>query len=630
MSVLLVLLSPSLEGYQAAAQVIKARAPGSAGPSNVPHLSLGVGKSAAPTTSRVTTLGLSSLLPSVQSPQVTASITGFAAHSRALPLLSPEIVSVAPNTSIVTPLTQARPKTNPAPSFTGREMNRVRQTVDQMHSGKIAPSLALESIFEGSGRSKSSTFEPPAIKTHSPGSERSGLKPSNRGEKLKGVPQGVRSGAGLPLLTVTPEDGEKTDANDPEAEVTRGKRITSLLVTQALTILNDSALKTLFAVWVTATMPLAQAALFISLGTGLYVIPFMLFSVFAGKLADRTSKTGLIRWLKIAEVGIVALAGVALYFGSLPALFGIMFLMGTQSSLMTPAKYSLLAERAAGKGLAKANGLLEMSASFAMMAGTAAGGLLFSIFSGALPMAALPILAIAVLGVISSFFIKKDVKTKTRPPSEENKPPRKDYKMPRALFGTALALAIFWFVASMIQMNIFIFGEHALHVGEGMITGLLTVMGISMGLGSYLAGLFSKSRAERGFVPLAAIGVIIPLIYLGLLGGTSLIGAFVALAALGLSAGFYFVPLNTYLQRQSPDDVRGRNLGVTSFIGYSSILLSAAGFYALNNWMLASPQTIFLVTAGLTGLAMIPVIWKLWTYTMAFLRRIFGLGGGKE
>lgn len=203
--------------------------------------------------------------------------------------------------------------------------------------------------------------------------------------------------------------------------------------------------------------------------------------------------------------------------------------------------------------------------------------------------------------------------------------------MPRNLLGAALALTVFWFIASMIQMNIFIFGEHVLQVGERMITGLLTITGVTMGIGSYLAGLFSKAKAERGFVPLAAIGVLFPLLGLGMAAGTSLPLAFLFLGILGLSAGFYFVPLNTYLQNNSPDEVRGRNLGVSSFLGYSSILFSAAIFYALNNWLHVDPQTIFLVTAAVTGLAVAPVVWKLWSHTTRFLRGLFpGRGGDRK
>src|SRR5690348_5192289 len=87
----------------------------------------------------------------------------------------------------------------------------------------------------------------------------------------------------------------------------------ALFVTQLLSAFNDNLLKNAIVIWISAT----QAQLFgitpavmISLCSGVFILPFFLFSATAGQLADRYEKPRLIRYIKLVEIGIMGLGAL--------------------------------------------------------------------------------------------------------------------------------------------------------------------------------------------------------------------------------------------------------------------------------------------------------------------------------
>jgi hypothetical protein len=94
----------------------------------------------------------------------------------------------------------------------------------------------------------------------------------------------------------------------------------AFFVTQLLSALNDNFLKNAVVIWISAT----HAQLFglspevmISLCSGVFIVPFFLFSATAGQLADRHEKPQLIRLIKLAEIVIMAIAAIGLARGDL-------------------------------------------------------------------------------------------------------------------------------------------------------------------------------------------------------------------------------------------------------------------------------------------------------------------------
>ncbi|HEU4827083.1 MAG TPA: MFS transporter, partial [Dongiaceae bacterium] len=114
--------------------------------------------------------------------------------------------------------------------------------------------------------------------------------------------------------------------------------------------------------------------------TASLVAPFLVFSNYAGQLADRFSKRSVLIATKSLE--IVAMAGglVALHLGSVSAMIGALFLMGAQSALYSPAKYGSLPELLPDRDLSRGNALIEMSTFLAIILGGVLGGSIYETF----------------------------------------------------------------------------------------------------------------------------------------------------------------------------------------------------------------------------------------------------------
>src|SRR5512145_3005452 len=114
----------------------------------------------------------------------------------------------------------------------------------------------------------------------------------------------------------------------------------------------------------------------------LFSLPFVLFSMTGGWLADRFSKRSVTIGTKVMEVAVMALALVALARGHWPLAITALFLMATQSALFGPSKYGLLPELLPEKKLSWGNGVIELATFLAIIGGTVAGGLLAENFRG--------------------------------------------------------------------------------------------------------------------------------------------------------------------------------------------------------------------------------------------------------
>ncbi|TBR20898.1 MFS transporter [bacterium] len=442
------------------------------------------------------------------------------------------------------------------------------------------------------------------------------LSPRNAGVTLNLVFDGETARRGTAEPTSISEGGalaaphllkrmpRAVDAQGQEVPAPTGLR--ALVRTHYLGILHDTAFKTFFSAWVTATLAPAQAGLYVSLATGLFTAPYLLLSAWAGRLADRTDKARLINRLKVVEVGLAVGGAVALALGSPWGALAVVAALGTRSAVMSPAKYSLLAERVPADKLGGANGWLELSTFLSLVVGTAVGGALASWGAGAL--ASVGFGAAALLGWWTSRTLLTTGAPVTPPAAGSSGPAP---KMPAKLVRAGLAIAFFWLLSSVIQMNIFQFGAQTLGVGTGMVTGLLTAIGLATGTGAVLAGKLSKDKVELGLVPLGAAGVALFLLDLGLFGGGSVVRAFIDLSLLSVSAGFFYIPLNAYLQQESPAEARGRFLGLANLMTFAAILGSAGVYWLLATALTLTPAAVFTASAALAVAAAVPTFWFL-------------------
>lgn len=411
---------------------------------------------------------------------------------------------------------------------------------------------------------------------------------------------------------------------DPRAGLA-SRSFVSLAATQTLGAFNDNVFRWLAVPVGTYLMRDAghAAVKALSLGIFWFTLPYLLLPTYAGWLADRFSKRAVIVGCKVAEIVIMALGLLAIRAGSVSFLFGAVFLMGAQAALFGPAKFASLPEILKPERLAAGNGVMTLLTVVASAMGTVMG---LWLFVATAPDGATGIWISAVVLVGTAFAgwltsLGMGPLRAARPgcpfpvnPVMETGRQLKLLASNRALMRAALGIAFFWTLATLTQANVKVFGESVLQLAEDRIGGLMLALVVGIGAGSLLAGYWSAGRVELGIVPLGAVGVVGCSSALFLVGGGA--GGLEASAAphspgwvivclvlLGMAAGLFDVPLETFLQHRSPAEFRGTLLAASNFVSFAGILSTSGLLYIMQEKLrLTAPQTFLAM-----GLATVPI-----------------------
>jgi acyl-[acyl-carrier-protein]-phospholipid O-acyltransferase/long-chain-fatty-acid--[acyl-carrier-protein] ligase len=168
----------------------------------------------------------------------------------------------------------------------------------------------------------------------------------------------------------------------------------------------------------------------IAIVTACFMLPFLMFSSYAGALGDRFSKRSVIVFWKVAEVFMMGLALLGLSLPhfvapdspSLPALavwssilvISTVFLMGMHSTFFVPAKLGAMPEILHPSILSRGNGVLEGTSFTAQILGTSTGGILYSVLKGDIAkgefgdewMIGTMLLGLALVGTVTAFLMR--------------------------------------------------------------------------------------------------------------------------------------------------------------------------------------------------------------------------------
>jgi MFS family permease len=124
----------------------------------------------------------------------------------------------------------------------------------------------------------------------------------------------------------------------------------------------------------------AEASTALGLTTGLQFLPILLFSPYAGLVADRMSKRRLLQLTQASMAVASVLLGVLAVTGlvTTPMVFAIAFLFGIGSAFDAPARQSFVSEMVGPDDLSNAVGLNSASFNLARVMGPAASGFLIA------------------------------------------------------------------------------------------------------------------------------------------------------------------------------------------------------------------------------------------------------------
>jgi acyl-[acyl-carrier-protein]-phospholipid O-acyltransferase/long-chain-fatty-acid--[acyl-carrier-protein] ligase len=382
----------------------------------------------------------------------------------------------------------------------------------------------------------------------------------------------------------------------------------AFLWTQFLGALNDNLYKIIVAMAAVSGATTSNGgSAYLSLSGAVFILPFFLFSGYAGHAADVLSKRTVLVATKGLEVVAVVLGSFALLSGRIEPMLGVLFLMALHSAFFSPAKYGILPEMLPDHDLSRGNGLLEMTTFLAIILGTSIGSVMFAAWNDRSGLMGLVLIVVAITGMVASFGIRPV------PPSGARKPFRINpwaeiaiglgrLYSEKALWLTALGIAYFWFLGALLQLDIILLGKEVMGLDDFRTGMLITFLAIGIGLGSLAAGCLSAARVELGLVPLGSIGI----------GGFSLLLASspssyvqtaTALCFLGMSGGLFIVPLNALLQQRSGREERGRLIATANFLTTGGVLLASGVLWALRDLLQVPADRIILILGLFTLLA---------------------------
>jgi len=388
----------------------------------------------------------------------------------------------------------------------------------------------------------------------------------------------------------------------------------SLMATQIQGAFSDNALKWLVSFIILGLgLPQEQRdRLFVLVVPLLFSVPFLLFSMAGGYLADRHSKRAVTIWTKCLEfvIALIALTGLAIH--NVIVLCLAVFLISTQAAIFSPSKYGLLPEVLPEKRLSWGNGVFELGTFIAIIGGTVAAGEFYELFAGHLYWNGFILLGLSLVGLATSLGItrvpaaKPNAKFRVSPLGDlvsQIREIRKDRVLSLAVVGNVY----FWFLGSLLLINVVLYATDILHVPESKAGLLLAASSLGIGLGSFLAGYLSGGKIEYGLIPLGAIGITIAGALLAR-PELSFLSVAIHLAILGLFAGFFAVPINALIQHRPAPDKKGSIIAAANLLSFVGIALQPVAQYAMIYLGHPNPARVFLITSLLTLAATIYVV----------------------
>lgn len=363
-----------------------------------------------------------------------------------------------------------------------------------------------------------------------------------------------------------------------------------------------------------------------SIATVLFSLPFVLFSAWAGALADRVPKRNIVIGVKTLELLALLLGGVMLVLDNWLGILAVMFFMGTQSTFFSPAINGSIPENFEAAKVPRANSLIKLASTAAILAGMAAAGFVLDmketgaggILSGLARglgltggdygrfMAAFVVAAVALLGLGTAFTLRGKPAAMPRggrPPFPWGGPVE-SVRQALACRGdkhlTLVLLADAWFfgIAAIAVISIANLGTSLGYSKSiaGMLTALLM---IGVAAGSLIAGRFPATSWRFLLAPSAG-GMAVMLL---LAGATPLFpasgGLNIQLAWLGLTlflagvcGGLYLIPLESFIQVRPEPDRKGKIIAVSNFLSFVAMAVFGAAFMLVR---LLPPALTFLV-----------------------------------
>jgi acyl-CoA synthetase (AMP-forming)/AMP-acid ligase II/MFS family permease/acyl carrier protein len=363
-------------------------------------------------------------------------------------------------------------------------------------------------------------------------------------------------------------------------------------ITYALGTFNDNFFKQ-------AALLLAAAAGLSHIqgqATVLFSLPFILFSAWAGWLADRMPKRGIVIRAKALEVCAMSGAVLSLIWFSWGGILGVVFLMGLQSTIFSPALNGSVPEIFPAEDVPRVNAFLKTATTVSILLGIALAGVLLDLpapsffpnegdmYAFGRPVVGCAALLVAVIGLITAFGVRGTAVSARKPasfpflgPLDSLRHALQCREQDPALFTTLMGEAFFYCLASFTVLCITNLGVRQLNFSMTLTSLLSVALMLGICVGAVAAGRLGHDSWRRVFVP-AGMGMGVSLVLAGCVTRLPEAWALPYLLFLftstGTAAGIYLIPLISFIQIRPGKEVKGKVQGISNFACFSGIMLS--------------------------------------------------------
>lgn len=372
----------------------------------------------------------------------------------------------------------------------------------------------------------------------------------------------------------------------------RGK-FAAMAATYTLGVFNDSFFR--------------QSAMLLAVGGGvkymqgwimaIFTIPYLLFASPAGWLADRFPKRRVVIGAKLLELLAMLCGAVGICAGSWGLILAMVFVMGLQSCLFSPALNGSIPELYPSSYVTRANAILKVVVTAGILAGITGSGVALSREDGlwrGIPLGPLTVafcaVAISVVGVVVSLGVPRRPAAAGETPFPWRGPLQTFSQLAQIgrdrLFATIVATDVFvWFVGAALIPLINVLAMDQFGYNKKIAAYMVAVQMVGVAVGGVCGSCLAKGQRWYRFLPvgLGGMGVAgLSMAALPMLASPMhLPGAFVLLAMTGVFGGTVLIPCEAFVQIRPSSDRRGATIAAANFAIFSGIIVSGLAANAM-------------------------------------------------
>ncbi len=420
-----------------------------------------------------------------------------------------------------------------------------------------------------------------------------------------------------------------------QTHLIHSRRFLPLFVTQLLNAFNDNLFKNAMVLFVVYQVYQSETAegQFSAIASAIFILPFFLLSAIAGQLADMRDKARIIRMVKAAEIGIMAVGaaglvmafeGILVHSVAIPLMLLALFGMGVHSTFFGPIKYAILPQHLHQDEVLAGTGLVEAGTYIAILAGT--------IVAGWIPveLAAAGVVITAMIGYLTSRHVPDAAPMGPAEPL--------DYHFIRAsiqlvrktshdrrVFLAIMAISFFWTIGTVLFVQFPPLAKNVLHASKEVASLFLVIFSVGVAIGSMSVNALLKGTVSARYSPVSVLvmGLFVVAFHLvcrqwtdpaggmmhdvaGFLAHPMSYALMICLLGIAVAGGMFVVPLYAFLttfvdKTQTSRTIAANNIVNSGAMVIGSLIatgLSAAGVPIVDQVLLSAVMCIYSAYLG--------------------------------